>query len=116
MADILWPTTLPQAPATFSQARTGNNLLRTQPDDGPAKTRRRFTKPVIQGSMSFTMSIAQWNILETFFATTLNEGTQFFVMTHPWYGASRKFRVTKPYSSAAEGSLYVTVTMDWELF
>jgi hypothetical protein len=116
MADILWPATLPQAPATFSQARSGSSVLRTQPDDGPAKMRRRFTKSVKQGSMSFVLTLAQWNILEAFYETDLNEGTQFFVMNHPWYNAPRKFRITKPYNSSAEGSLAVNVSMDWELF
>lgn len=116
MADILWPATLPQAPASFSQARTPNSVIRTSPDDGPVKMRRRFTKATIQGSMSFTLTIAQWLILETFYETTLNMGTQFFVMDHPWYGQPRKFRIMKPHSSTAEGALAVNVSMDWELF
>ena len=116
MADILWPATLPQAPASFSQARNASAVIRTQPDDGPAKMRRRFTKAVVQGSMSFTLTIAQWLILEDFYEDDLNMGTQFFVMNHPWYGEPRKFRITKPHSSTAEGSLAVNVSMDWELF
>lgn len=116
MADILWPSTLPQAPASFSQARTANNVLRTQPDDGPAKMRRRYTKAPTQGSMSWTFTLEQWAIFEQFYEVTCNMGTSFFVMNHPWYGATRKFRIIKPPAASANGTLAVDVQVQWELF
>ena len=116
MADILWPATLPQAPATFSQAPTGNTAIRTQPDDGPAKSRRRFTKAVIHGSMGWLLSIEQWRIFDNFYKVTCNEGTSFFVMNHPWYGEPRKFRILPTPKSSANGTMAVDVSCEWGLF
>ncbi|GAA2888168.1 hypothetical protein GGQ99_004804 [Aminobacter niigataensis] len=79
-----WPATLPQYLLTegYSEAQ-GDGRLRTQPDLGPAKVRRRSSSMPgpLQGRM--TMSGAQRTILDDFVETTLAGGTLPFTFPDP---------------------------------
>ena len=70
MAIILWPSTLPQSPQKGFQETVGINVVRSQTDAGPAKQRKRFSRPG-EMTLSFIMTTAQTQILETFIQDTI---------------------------------------------
>lgn len=110
-----WPATLPQAPASWSeQARS--NVVRTQPDSGPVKRRRRFTKAMKSARMDFLLTIEQRDTLKTFFETTLDDGLSSFTFTHPWSADSKTMWFAEPPTEAAEGALLVRVSCQVEFF
>lgn len=77
----IWPTSLPQSPQKGFAETGGVLVLRTPMDAGPAKQRRRGARP--QGlQVTFIMTTAQTQTLETFVKTTL-QGTARFGFTHP---------------------------------
>lgn len=80
----IWPPGLPQrVEKGYSESR-GVLILKTPMDAGPAKMRRRGTKPDML-NVSFLMSSAQVLILEDFVNNTL-QGTARFGFTHPRTG------------------------------
>ena len=81
MAIIQWPTTLPQVPQKGFQETIGINVIRTQTDGGPAKMRRRASRPNDM-SVSFIMTTDQTVILDNFIKNTI-QGTARFQFPHP---------------------------------
>ena len=55
---IAWPATLPQVPQKGFQETVGVNIIRSQTDAGPAKQRRRASRPN-EMTLSFIMTTAQ---------------------------------------------------------
>jgi hypothetical protein len=81
MAVIQWPSTLPQVPQKGFQESVGVNVIRSQTDTGPAKQRRRASRPD-EMSISFIMTTAQTQTLETFIKDTIR-GVSRFQFPHP---------------------------------
>ena len=81
MAVITWPTTLPQVPQKGFTETVGINIIRSTTDAGPAKQRRRASRPNGM-NLSFIMTTAQTQILDDFVKTTLN-GIYRFTFPHP---------------------------------
>lgn len=77
----IWPETLPQTPNTDYSETNGVLVLRTSMDAGPAKMRRRGSRPNTM-QVAFEMSTAQVEILRAFVHDTL-KGTARFGFTHP---------------------------------
>lgn len=116
MATQTWPATLSQAPASFTAGEPEQNTIRTAPDNGPSKMRRRFTKSVTQGSMSFTFTLEQYATFVAFYEGALNFGTERFNFRHPWEGVMREFRIISAPKYTAEGFIAVGCSFNWELF
>ncbi len=89
-----WPLDLPQHPLRDPWQETmGWGVISSQPDTGPAMTRRRFTaveKPV---SAEFNMKVAQRASFESFFEDELAGGALPF--DAPWVGRVRTYRVVE---------------------
>jgi hypothetical protein len=81
MASYVWPPSLPQRPLASYSETSGAIILRTQPDAGPAKMRRRGKRPDTL-SVQFDMSSTQVETLREFAMDTLR-GTVRFDFTHP---------------------------------
>ena len=77
----IWPPSLPQKPNQDYSETSGVNVIRTQPDAGPAKMRRRSNR-VKTLSMVFDMTTAQVETLESFIENTIT-GTIRFGFNHP---------------------------------
>lgn len=77
----VWPTTLPQRPLSSYSETSGVLVLRTSPDSGPAKLRRRGQRPDTM-DVQFNMSSDQIEILRSFIQDTL-QGVTRFGFTHP---------------------------------
>lgn len=97
-----WPTSLPQRPLSSYSETTGVQIIRTQPDLGPAKQRRRAKRPDTL-SVQFNLSTAQCETLRAFTQDSL-QGTTRFGFTHPRTLQIVEVRIV-PESG---GSLYTT--------
>lgn len=100
MVGLPWPTSLPQSPQKDFQETVGINIVRTSMDSGPAKQRVRSRRPS-QLSLSFIMTTAQTQTLESFIITTL-KGTKRFDFKHPRTGTTVECRVVPQ----GEGEFY----------
>lgn len=80
-ASYIWPTTLPQTVERGFTESIGLNVLRTPMDAGPAKLRRRSSRPQTM-SVTFLMTTAQVAILENFVLNTIL-GVYRFYFNHP---------------------------------
>lgn len=89
-----WPATLPQTPRRegFSRSKA-DARLRTSMDAGPDKVRRRYTSVPGLLACVFYMTTAQLATFDTFYDTTLLEGSVTFTWTHPITGTSITCRV-----------------------
>lgn len=81
MAVIQWPSTLPQVPQKGFTESVGVNVIRSATDAGPAKQRRRASRPS-EMSLNFLMTTAQTQTLETFVKDTTS-GVKRFTFPHP---------------------------------
>jgi len=115
MAAVNWPITLPQAPASFNETKAKNTIT-TEPDTGPSKTRRRFTKAKKTANMTFMLTIEQYNILDAFYANEMLDGTVGVNFLHPWRQQMVEMRMPEPPSASNEGNLGVNVTCKVEYF
>ena len=81
MAVLSWPSTLPQVPQKGFTESVGIGVVRSQTDSGPAKQRPRGRKPS-ELNLSFILTTAQTEILESFIKTDLR-GVSRFTFPHP---------------------------------
>lgn len=83
MAIPQWPTAgnFPQSPQKGFSESVGINVVRSPMDAGPAKQRRRSNRPSTM-DLSFILTTAQTQTLETFVNQTL-EGVRRFSFLHP---------------------------------
>lgn len=103
MAIPIWPLGLPQVPQKGFSETGGTLIIRTPTDKGPAKMRRRGSKPSVL-NLSFIMTTEQVALLETFVDNTLG-GVRRFGFKHPRTGVTEEFRLVPQ----GEGDLY-TIT------
>jgi len=78
-----WPATLPQCPTLNISEQRQRNIVAFQPDVGVAKMRRRSTAVGVMTAMSFRLTTAQVATFDTFYETTLLDGTLPFDLAHP---------------------------------
>lgn len=84
MTTAAWPATLPQCPILngFSEQRQ-RNLAFFDPDVGPPKIRRRSTAVGVLTNLAFRMTTTQLAAFNTFFETTISDGSLPFTWAHP---------------------------------
>jgi hypothetical protein len=116
MADIDWPSNIPQVfqKNSFDEApRSG--VIRTEMETGAQKVRRRFTATVTEWAGSMIMTTAELTSFRTFYKTTSAYGSlrfnfpDQFNLSGPTVEA--RFLVDgNPYSIRQDGE-----TLDWEV-
>ena len=97
MPTYTWPSTLPQSLRIDMPEEYVDVRGQFQPDAGPIRTLALYTAaPIILRPKPQVYSSAQWNVLVTFFDTTLTHGVRKFEWTKPWRldGASPSHVVT----------------------
>jgi hypothetical protein len=83
MPDV-WPVSLPQDFLRNSyQSAAAENRIRSQPDTGPAKVRRRSTANVRPMAGNMNITDAQLTALKTFYDTTTLSGSLPFTFPDP---------------------------------
>lgn len=96
----IWPGSLPQRPTPQYSEIVGLNIAVTPMDAGPAKMRRRSSRPD-KLSVVYEMTDAQLATLRTFVLTTL-KGTARFGLPHPRTVTQIEARIVP----TGEGDLY----------
>jgi len=96
MALPAWPSTLPQNQFIGVADERGKGAIRTSMDAGPAKTRRRFSAAVRAITCPIEMTGTQRGTFDTFFITTLAEGSLPFTWSDPETDVTQNFRFTAP--------------------
>jgi hypothetical protein len=92
-----WPASLPQYVLQQGyNEQLSDNLVETQMDAGPGKTRRRFTATVKQFGVTLEMDATQAATFEAFYETTLKQGSIPFDWVHPRTRAALTFKFKKP--------------------
>lgn len=94
---LAWPVTLPvYFQEDDFQETTPDNVLNSQPDVGPPKSRPRSTSAptILTGSLVVTTS--QSLIFDTFCVSTLASRSLPFSMTHPRTGVTVDTRIISP--------------------
>jgi len=114
MAQIFWPDALP---ATLLMdglsAKRNSNIIRTQMDAGPAKTRRRYTASVKTFAGKMLLDDEQRFILERFYRSELADGVLRFVFADPQTLELAEFRFTEDYTeNSANGKFEITMTLE----
>jgi hypothetical protein len=92
-----WPASLPQhvLQAGYNE-QLSDNLVETQMDAGPGKTRRRFTGKVKQFGVTIDCDPTQAATFEAFFEVTLKDGSIPFDWVHPRTRVPLTFKFKKP--------------------
>lgn len=109
---IQWPGTLPEIPLKSGLNETPQDqVLRSSPDAGPGKSRRRFTAGAKNHTVMMRMSTAQVGIFEAFFDDDLHGGSLRFELAHYRTGVTKEFKFSKPYTIAPRGGSFWNVTL-----
>jgi len=72
------------------------NIIRSDVDVGPAKTRRRHTKPIVNVKGSLVLSKAHLDIFDTFYNDVLQSGALRFLFNDPVSGTTKEYRFIDP--------------------
>ena len=101
MAVLPWPATLPQVPQKGFTESIGINVIRSATDAGPAKQRRRASRPN-EMNLTFLMTTEQTKTLEAFIKNLPTavlplipgiSGTNRFTFPHPRLYTSVEVRI-----------------------
>jgi hypothetical protein len=107
VASISWPEELPLTLSLEGlSAKQKSNVIRTQMDAGPVKTRRRYTANTKTFTGKMLLSPAQRLILEQFYHTALADGALRFNFTNPQTLQAQEFRFTDDYTEEAVDGLF----------
>lgn len=111
-----WPGTLPAFPLLEGFRETvPDTVIRTDMESGPAKIRRRTTSAVRKMAVSYLMSKAQVEALETFYLTTLLGGSLAFDFNHPRKNATVSCRFVQPPVYGSANGAYFKVELELEV-
>lgn len=87
-----WPGTIPTRHLLDGLVYApSDQSIRTKPDTGPTKIRRRYTTGVAEYQVPVLFEHAELLAFETFYVTTLSGGTDSFTMTDPALGGTATF-------------------------
>ncbi len=104
-----WDPGLPQSPLLDGYDETPPDLaIKSQPDTGPKKSRKRYTAGVRAIKWPFRMSTTQIALLDTFFLTTLDGGVTAFTHADPRTGITESYKFSKP-------PTYVRSGLNWSV-
>jgi hypothetical protein len=114
MASISWPEELPATLLLEGlSAKQESNVIRTQMDAGPRKTRRRYTAHVKTFTGKLLLTSAQRLILEQFYRAALADGALRFNFTDPLTLETREFRFADGYTeTAADGLFEISASLE----
>ena len=113
-----WPLALQQKlNVSGFQKNLGDTRVTTEMDVGPKKVRSRFTRGVDTYSASILLDFDDVSVFESFYKTTLNNGTLPFEFTDPFTETTAEFRFTpnSGVSISPLGGRVFQLDMNWEL-
>lgn len=107
MAAPSWPSTLPQRPQSDGyERRPKSSVIAFETEVGPGKRRRRSSVRMMLVSATFRIDGSQLSTFETFFRSTLADGTLVFQWADPVDGGSYlwQFDKSEPYRVSNKGA------------
>ena len=111
MATITWPLTLPQSFLIDGYNEEGrDNILRSQMETGPDKTRRRYTAAIQPFSADMIMDQATFLIFKDFFVNSIQDGSLTFEMPDDLNGGTMDVKFREKYKAIFLGTVW-RVTM-----
>lgn len=110
-----WPSTLPSSPlvAGYNRSLT-DTRLRTQNQSGADKMRNRYTAAVENVTEPYVLTVEQKEALETFYKSSLKNGSLRFIKREPESGNDREYRFVSPLTFTKAG-IYYTITLNLEI-
>ena len=113
---VPWPVSLQQIVNSDGFAFSyGETAIRTSMDIGPAKVRRRFTKPIDTLRVTINLTTSEQEDLYFFYNTDLNGGVTTFELDHPITGDLTVFRFTSAPQVTHLGGGNFRASMEWEI-
>lgn len=91
-----WPGSLPQAQFVGIEDERAMGFMRSEVDAGPAKQRRRFSSAVRALRTDMEVNGTERAALDTFYVTTVKEGSLEWTWTDPNGDATVTFRFMEP--------------------
>lgn len=113
MADITWPETLPYLLTGWSMTPS-DNVLRSQPERGPAKTRRKTTAKTKGYSGSIYLSSSDLSVFLDFVENTIKDGALPFLFPDYMTNELSYARITS-YSVQHDGKSGYEVSIELEV-
>lgn len=110
-----YPAELPSPQISGYSEGTANLVIRSQMDQGPAKTRKRFTagvKPVTMQTPPYTLE--QVDIFDEWFRDEIASGASTFTMKNPRTNTTETFRFVNNPSYPASGDKLFIIRMELE--
>jgi hypothetical protein len=117
MSTPTFPTTLPKPSMRQYSLTPVNNLLRTEMESGPARTRRRYISVPIDVRVVWHLTLAELAAFQAFYRDAIYDGAGWFLMPVVMGDgeAQRKARFKEPYQAdtvANEHCWRVTATLE----
>lgn len=111
----VWPVSLPQYFEVGVQDTRQQGFIRSQTETGPYKQRKRFTATarLLSGTMLFTGTDRA--TFETFYKTTLSEGTDAFDFIDPADFSTISARFVQPPTLSAVAGGDTAATAQWRI-
>lgn len=111
-----WPGSLPQRPLLDGFSSTfQDGTLRPEVDSGPSLTRPRFSAVSEYISARMVLTTTQRTTLETFYHTTLVEGSDTITWVHPVDGSAITAKFMKPPAYRALSADRWEVVLSYEI-
>lgn len=115
-----WPGTLPQTILATATRTRQSGRVRSSMDSGPAKQRQRLTAVTKNYDAQIILTGAQLTTFNTFYETTIGNGTDSFTWTDPFTGSSETLRfredpqetILKPDATANDRLYSVTLPLE----
>jgi hypothetical protein len=109
-----WPTALyGKILKDGYQETPPDNVIRSKPDVGPDKVRRRTTANVTEFVLPMFFTAAELVVFDTFFVSTISYGALSFSYKHPRTQAAGSYRIVGvPKRSKASMGFIVSINME----
>ncbi len=109
MSTPTFPTTLPKPSMSQYSLTPVNNVIRTEMEAGPARTRRRYISVPMDVSVTWTLTRAELDAFQTFYRETICDGAGWFLMPVVMGNgeALRTARFKQPYEAATVANEHV---------
>ena len=117
MSTPTFPTTLPKPSMSQYSLTPVNNVIRTDMESGPARTRRRYISVPTDVSVTWTLTRVELDAFQTFYREAIYDGAGWFLMPVVMGDgeALRKSRFKEPYRAetvANEHAWRVSATLE----
>lgn len=111
---VAWPSSLPSrfTQGSYSESDT-ENVLRSEMDVGPAKTRKRATTAPVRVTGSVILTKAQLKTWRFYYQNILQYGTVPFLMKDLTDTDREMYVVEPPSVNLASGKVVLSLTMEY---